>query len=280
MTDKIERMGSSLIQHGKNSDRVYLMKLSEKDRSDIIGNMENLACKNGYSKIIAKIPASLRDYFTTNGFTDEAHIGNLFKGEEDCCFLSKYFTPERKELADEDRCEIFEIIKLCKEKTLTAKTPKLKEGFCIEPLGEEHISQITQVYKEVFKSYPFPIFDPDYIFKTMKDDVDYYGILKDDKIVALSSSEMDLENLNTEMTDFAALPEYRGYNLSYHLLEEMEKSARNKGIKTAYTIARSKNAGINTIFAKRFYTFGGILINNTNICGNIQSMNVWYKDIN
>jgi len=280
VTDKVELIGNSLIQHGKENDRVYLMNLSKEDHANIVCLMENLAQNNGYSKIVAKIPASLKDYFIAKGFTDEACIENFFKGKENCLFLSKYYTSRRRKLTKIDDNEIYKIMKLCEEKVPSAKTPKLKEDFCIKSLNEEHVSQITEVYGETFKSYPFPIFNPDYILKTMEENVDYWGVFKGDKLTALSSSEMDLGNLNTEMTDFATLPEYRGNNLSYHLLEKMEKSAKAKGIKTAYTIARSKNAGINIIFAKRFYKFGGILINNTNICGNIQSMNVWYKTIN
>jgi len=52
---------------------------------------------------------------------------------------------------------------------------------------------------------------------------------------------------------------------------------KNKGIKTAYTIARAMSAGMNVTFSKTGYRFGGRLKNNTNISGNIESMNVWYK---
>lgn len=275
MTDKIELLGNSLIQHGKESDRIYLIKLSEEDCPNIIGAMENLAHNRSYSKIFAKIPASLKPQFTNNGYVTEAYVKNFFKGREDCVFLAKYFTKERKELKNKN--EIVEILKLCKSKTAALKKSELRSDFYIKFLDEEHVVQMAEIYKSVFTSYPFPIFDPEYILKTMRENIDYYGIFKNDKIIALSSSEMDLKDLNTEMTDFATLPEYRGSSLSYHLLREMERSAKAKGMKTAYTIARSKNTGMNMAFAKRFYKFGGMLINNTNICGNIETMNVWHK---
>jgi hypothetical protein len=34
---------------------------------------------------------------------------------------------------------------------------------------------------------------------------------------------------------------------------------------------------MNITFAKRGYNFGGRLINNTNICGGTETMNIWYK---
>jgi hypothetical protein len=36
---------------------------------------------------------------------------------------------------------------------------------------------------------------------------------------------------------------------------------------------------MNITFAKAGYAYGGRLHNNTNIAGNIESMNVWYKSL-
>jgi len=47
----------------------------------------------------------------------------------------------------------------------------------------------------------------------------------------------------------------------------------------AYTIARALSAGMNVTFARAGYDYGGTLTNNTNICGQIESMNVWYKPL-
>ncbi|HOM70936.1 MAG TPA: putative beta-lysine N-acetyltransferase, partial [Armatimonadota bacterium] len=50
-------------------------------------------------------------------------------------------------------------------------------------------------------------------------------------------------------------------------------------MKTAYTIARSLSYGMNITFAKQGYQYAGTLTNNTNICGHMESMNVWYKHL-
>jgi len=49
------------------------------------------------------------------------------------------------------------------------------------------------------------------------------------------------------------------------------------GIKTVYTIARLNSIPMNVTFLKRGYKYGGTLINNTNISGKIESMNVLYN---
>jgi putative beta-lysine N-acetyltransferase len=88
---------------------------------------------------------------------------------------------------------------------------------------------------------------------------------------------MDSDAQNVEMTDFATLPEYEGNGLAIYLLHNMENEMRNRKIKTAYTISRAVSYGINIIFAKMGYEYCGTLIKNTNISGNFESMNVWYK---
>ena len=133
------------------------------------------------------------------------------------------------------------------------------------------------MYKKIFDTYPFPIYDPKYILKTIQGNVIYFSIWKKDTIIALASSEMDITSKNVEMTDFATLPAYRGKGLSQCLLKQMENEMSKRQIKTAYTIARALSVGINMAFAKMGYTYGGTLKNNTNICGRLESMNVWYK---
>ena len=54
--DTIEKFGNSVIQHGKNNNRIYLMKLSKKDTPSIIERLDDLALTNHYTKIFAKIP--------------------------------------------------------------------------------------------------------------------------------------------------------------------------------------------------------------------------------
>lgn len=147
-------------------------------------------------------------------------------------------------------------------------------------LAEEDADEISAVYKRVFKSYPFPIHDPNYIRKTMRDRIRYFGIRDQGELLALSSAEMDLVAKNAEMTDFATLPEARGKKSAFHLLRAMEGEMKHLGIKTLYTIARLTSLPMNKTFLKQGYTYSGTLINNTNIAGSIESMNVLYKHIN
>jgi len=52
-----------------------------------------------------------------------------------------------------------------------------------------------------------------------------------------------------------------------------------RGIKTAYTIARAASPGMNITFGRAGYAFSGRLKNNTQIAGDLESMNVWHKPL-
>jgi len=98
-------------------------------------------------------------------------------------------------------------------------------------------------------------------------------------LAALSSAETDPVRGMVEMTDFATHPEFRGMGFGVFLLQQMETAMRRRGFIAAYTIARAISPGMNIVFAKQGYLYGGSLINNTNICGRLESMNIWYKPL-
>ena len=279
MADIIEYFDNSLIQHGNENNRVYLMKLGNDNANRVIDYIENLSAKNGYTKIFTKIPVSNKKEFINRGYIEEAFIPSFFKGQQDCYFLVKYPSWNNDRNLLKDKADVEAVLSTSLAKKTGGNKISLPEEFTLKEMGLDDAEEIAGLYSEVFKTYPFPIFDPQYILKTMRDNVIYFGIKKENRLVALSSAEIDHENLNAEMTDFATRKDYGGNNFSLLLLQKMEEKMWELGLQTAYTIARSLSYGMNITFARADYDFGGTLVNNTNIYGKIESMNVLYKNI-
>ncbi len=275
MSDKIIRVGESIIQHGKENNRVYLMKLSMNDIPTIIEDVNKLSMEFGYTKVFAKIPCIAKDFFMSDGYIQEAYIPKFYNQGQDCCFLGKFFTEQRKK--EVDSYKVKEILNKAHFKSVLPHV--LESKYLIRKATPKDTDEMAKLYKTVFKTYPFPIHDKDYLLQTLKNDVVYFGVWHDGTLVALSSCELYCDQSNAEMTDFATIPQYRGQNLSLNLLAEMENELKQRDIYTAYTIARAYSFGMNITFAKAGYAFAGTLTNNTNISGNIESMNVWYKSI-
>lgn len=274
MADIIAHIGKSIIQHGKENNRIYLMKLYEEDMPQILDFMEELAKEKKYSKIFAKIPSDHKDVFENREFEQEGYVPNFYHGKKTAYFMAKYLDFNRKMEPDEKELE--HIKKTATSKQITNDVT-IRKGLQCRVAGIKDVEEMTTLYKKVFETYPFPIHDQEYLIKTMKENIVYFGIWEENKLIALSSSEMDVDAQNVEMTDFAVDPEYRGSNLAIVLLDRMEAEMKSRGMKVLYTIARSKSYGMNITFAKMGYTFTGRLKNNTHICGTIESMNIWYK---
>jgi len=278
MQDKIEVFGKgSLIQQGKSNDRVYLMKMEKDDFPVIIEYMQELAKKKSYSKLFCKVPSWAVPAFVAEEFITEAYIPGFYRRQVDVFFLSKFLTSRR--LVHHEHKKISELTHLLISLPGIKKPMQLKDDYCLKLLTPERAEEISELYKRIFDSYPFPVHDAEYIRNTMRKHIQYYGIEKDKRLVALASAEIDPKGENAEMTDFATLTEYRKNNLSLILLEEMERNMKNQGIQTLYTIARLNSPAMNKTFLKLNYKYGGILINNTNISGKIESMVVYYKHI-
>lgn len=272
--DAIIRVGDSRLQHGPLSGRVYCMRLGPGDGPEVTRAMLRLAKENGYTKLFAKIPEQAAAPFLDQGYTTEARIPDFYKNGDAALFASKFLSRDRARPADSKR--IKNVIDAARAKA--GEEPGAPNGFALRELGKDDAPHMAALYSEVFATYPFPIFDPGYLARTMDENFRYFGAEIHGELAAVSSSEMDGECV--EMTDFATLPGHRGAGLAGHLLTRMEHAMGEAGIKTAFTIARARSFGINILFSRARYAFAGTLVNNTGISGRLESMNVWYKPLN
>ena len=182
MYDKIEKLLNSTIQHGKENDRIYLMKLDDKDYPQIINELERISKENGYSKIFVKVKESKIDEFIKFNYKIEAKIPKFYYGEEDGIFLGKYLDKSRERLTTEDADDIKLNIQTANSKAGSKKASLLPEGFRMIDLNSDYSNALADLYKIVFPSYPFPIHDPKFIAETMSENVKYFGIIEETSV--------------------------------------------------------------------------------------------------
>ena len=274
--DQVVKLGSSTIQHGNSSDRVYLMELKHTDMPGLLDKINVLAIQKEYGKIFAKVPEYWAATFANDGFRTEALVPGFFLDQEDGHFMGKYLDPHRAD--DPRQKEIDQILAL----SHNASTRPLKEAaskYTFRRCTLDDCRIMAACYGAIFSSYPFPINDPAFLASTMADNVIYFGAWHGKELAALASAEQYHQAGHVEMTDFITVPEHSRQGRASHLLELMNQELRNQGLAVAYTIARALSPGMNITFARAGYQHGGTLINNTQICGGIESMQVWYKHL-
>lgn len=295
--DTCDLLEGASIQYGPNSSRVYLMSMKQAEPARLPAAMRQLAKAQGYGKLIAKVRLSDSEHFLNQGFAEEARLPGYYpatgrrlavglaeavgltedEGEEkgeDALLLGAYLDIDRQ--TDLKATEHEKVLTLARN-NLSKTTPA--PHWQVIPLGEEYCEEMAHLYREVFPSYPFPIQQARYLRETMSDNVSYFGIKHQGRLIALASAEQDLDNMAVEMTDFATSPEFRGQQLAAALLNKMESCMEQLGFRQAFTIARAGSVGMNRTFAKHGYHYQGRLINNTQISGQIESMNIWCKPL-
>lgn len=279
MSDAIISVGAgSVVQHGKHNDRVYLLKLTDGDIPTIADELIRLAQEEGYSKIFCKIPQQVAPLFFAKGYVIEGYIPKLYRGKDDAFFVSKFMYTDRQSSIG-IAAQLEDLYNLAQITPSSASPTSKEDRYSFRMLGKSDVQSMVEIYLDVFVSYPFPIFDPAYILETMDGDVQYFGAFLGDDLAAIASSEIDHDAKNAEMTDFVTQKRHAGHGLAYRLLDVMEQQMKYQGILTLYTIARVNSIPMNKTFLRMGYKYSGLLINNTNIAGSIESMMLLYKSL-
>lgn len=276
VSDVVEEIGNgSLIQHGKHNDRIYLMKMDKRDAIALPETLTKMARKEEYTKVFCKIPKWAAPLFYSHGFILEASIPQFYNSEEDVFFVSKFLSSDRLLNIETDKLKDLGELLYIKRNGKPSTTSK----YTIRPLGIKDAETIADIYDKTFATYPFPIQDEEFLIEAMGNDTFYFGAEYNGKIVAVASAEVDRKGGNAEMTDFATLKAHQGNRLASLILQSMEWEMKKQGIHSLYTIARLNSIPMNKTFLRANYQYAGTLIKNTNIAGNIESMNILYKHI-
>ena len=274
LSDEVLNIRGNRIQQGPDNDRVYLFKPRVDNLDGMASELLVLAKEYGRSKVVAKIPSSSFLEFERFGYVVEAVIPRLYRGKDNGLLMSFFIDPKRASPERNDFDKLMDLA-ISKQQSPRNHNPDVD----VKLAKKQDADSLVELYSSTFGSYPFPINDPAFIAMTMDNNSDYFMIKEEGKIIAAASAEINHSGENAEMTDFAVLPSHRGRGLAIELLAEMEHQVKKKGIKVAYTIARASSIGINRTFARLRYEYRGRLVKNADICDQLESMNVWSKDL-
>jgi len=220
-----------------------------------------------------------REHFSIlieRAFQCEAMIDYFYRGSA-AYYFTKYFSIDRKKSDDwlvEDGI-INNVSKLARNKM---KQP-IPSGYELRKIVENDAEQLAKLYQEVFRVYPTPLHEPEYIKKSIKKGTIYYGFFRDGSIVSAASAEVNTHYNNAELTDCATVPHYRKFGFMKFLLEKLEEELRKQGVFSTYSIARAQSFGMNAALYQLGYSYRGRLLNNCYIFENLENMNMWVKDL-
>lgn len=231
---------------------------------------------NKIGKIIANCLTQDWEYYIESGFELEGFIEGYYKGKVALC-MSFFNDENRKKTLNHEEKDL--IIKECLENKKNNDCFEKKNCYIIRNANENDIKDMVNLFSGVFATYPSPVFDENYIKKTMNEKILYKVAVFGGKVVGIVSADMDFENMNAEITDCVTSEEHRCKGITSKIIDSLEKDLKKKGFFTLYSLARSINIGVNKVLSKHNYVYNGRLINNCNICGSFEDMNIWVKTI-
>lgn len=214
--------------------------------------------------------------FEECGFVAEGVIDGFFQGEDATC-MSLFLDKRRENSLYEEKEN--RIIDYCVKNTNRFELTKNK-NYTMRQAVPDDIPQMIQLFQAVFETYPTPIFSREYLQKVMRDHVLFMVAEEERKIISIASADLDKQHMNAEITDCATYPKYQGRNIVSELIFQLETHLKHNGFATVYSLSRANNLGINRSLSKLGYMYRGRLINNCNICGGFEDMNIWIKSLN
>ena len=234
-----------------------------------------LANANEFDKIFIKADRNDWQEFLCLGFVLEGILKYYDRGED--AFVMSRFSSLERALSQRVIAET-DLIETLMRQDRSEAHPTLADGLECFACKEQHIPELVALYRHVFRTYPNPLTHPDYIQQTMRRNMLYRAVCdQTGHIISAASAEMDTKHSNAELTDCATSPECRGGGLMNHLLSRLGDDLIERDIQTGYSLARARSHGMNRVFYSLGYEYSGRLINNCDINGQFEDMNIWVK---
>ncbi len=237
--------------------------------------IKKLAEKTGMGKIIAFVAPSCQELYLNQGFEVEGTIKGFFAGGDAFCF--SYFLSSARRISDNRYYGIIPADTSWERVKETSQESGL--AYVTRKATPADIPGMISLFRNVFATYPSPVFDEDYLGANMKYNRVIYRVAldNDNRIIGIASAEKDSANLNAEITDCVTNTQYRGQGVLSRIISELEQELYTEGYICLYTLCRAIHAPVNKAFFRLGYSYSGRLIKNCNICGSFEDMNILVK---
>lgn len=260
-----------------HNSRVKIISYASSELVDILTEMEEVAEEHELGKLSIYAKAEDQKLLEQHEFLQEAVIQGFHQGA-DAYIYTRFLKESRANLRKQQEKD--EIVDKALEQEEWKKTPKLPTGYRLRHAQEVDAEKMSKLYQKVFSTYPTPIFDPEFIRKCMRDHV-FFTIVEttDGQIVSSASADVFPEKKAAEITDCATDPDHRGKGLLSAIIFDLEQRMEEENVPNLFSLTRAISPGINIAISRHGYEYGGRLIQNSQIAGDFEDMNVWVKQL-
>lgn len=257
--------------------RLKVLSYTARDYEAMVEKFRFLAEANRFDKIWVQAGSKDWEHFLRHGYILEGLLKYANRGST--VFMVSKFRSQRR-LQSRNLMKEIRLIEEIMARKRRAKPVSLPPGYALDYAREEDVEGMLELYRRVFKTYPSPLTYKEYLLSNLHREAIFRVVRNaDGKVVAAASADLDPGRLSAELTDCATHPDERGKGLMTLLLASLESDLRRLNYVCAYTLARAPSYGMNAAFHSLGYEFNGRMINNCDIYGDFEDMNLWVKDL-
>jgi beta-lysine N6-acetyltransferase len=258
------------------NSRIKLIQYSRYDVESLLKHLEELAKEKDIGKVMIYANPEDISFFEKLGFQREGEISGFFQGNP-ACILSRFLEEDRAHKKDEEKKD--QIVEMAEQAETIKERPRLDPRYQLRHAVKEDAEALAKLYQLVFETYPTPIHDPDFIRRCMDQDVYFTVVTEGDQIVSSASADVFPHFQCAEITDCATHPDHRGNGLLSAIIYDLELRMKEKGIPHLFSLTRAVSTGMNMVIAKLGFEYKGRLIQNSQISGDFEDMNIWVKEL-
>lgn len=258
------------------NSRIKLIQYSRYDVESLLKHLEELAKEKDIGKVMIYANPEDISFFEKLGFQREGEISGFFQGNP-ACILSRFLEEDRAHKKDEEKKD--QIVEMAEQAEAIKERPRLDPKYRLRHAVKEDAEALAKLYQLVFETYPTPIHDPDFIRQCMDQDVYFTVVTEGDQIVSSASADVFPHFQCAEITDCATHPDHRGNGLLSAIIYDLELRMKEKGIPHLFSLTRAVSTGMNMVIAKLGFEYKGRLIQNSQISGDFEDMNIWVKKL-
>jgi putative beta-lysine N-acetyltransferase len=254
--------------------RVYGYRATDYDA--LILKLRWLAEANGFDKILCMASPCDWERFLRHGYVLEAILKYYHRGE-DALVMSKFRSQER--LTSPNLMQEILLIEELLARDVPPAPDGPPDGYRVRMARPDDVGALIDLFRTIFKTYPTPLIHRAYLEHVFQTESLFAVCEREGAVVAAASAELHAEARAAELTDCATRSDARGRGLMSALLRLLEGELRRRDFVCAYTMARARSFGMNAVFRGLGYEFNGRLVNNCDIFGAYEDMNIWVRDL-
>ncbi|WP_158736161.1 putative beta-lysine N-acetyltransferase [Alteribacillus sp. YIM 98480] len=259
------------------SERIKIYALPKEEKMPLfLDSLKRVARTQHCDKLIFYVTQEDRTRESLKQFELEGAIKGFFKGK-DAFIYSFFLHPSRNYTVDPQKEK--RVIEQACAVTKKAGRSILPAKYTMRRPTENDAEEMSRLYRSVFKTYPTPMHDPDFIRGVMKNEVYFTVIEHKDRIISACSADVLPSFQSAEMSDCATIEEHRNKGLLSYQFSFLIRLMQQKKIWTLFSYSRSLSLGMNVVNIYHGFTYGGRMVRNSNISGQLESMNIWYRQL-